>query len=109
MSALTGKRSTSSPTRHLAYLSKHIMSKEPVAKSELHSPANSPSELQSTLKTPDGQSLTDRQAQHLAIVLDLFRAKGTMAKIKDNFTEDAVYEDLFATCKNRDEVGECPP
>jgi hypothetical protein len=34
-----------------------------------------------------------------------------MAKMNDNFTPDAVYEDLFASCKNRDEIGEspCPP
>jgi hypothetical protein len=31
-----------------------------------------------------------------------------MAKMNDNFTEDAVYEDLFASCKNRDEIGESP-
>jgi hypothetical protein len=79
--------------------------KEPVTTSDLHTPSNSPSHLQETLHTPDGRSLTDLQARHLAIVLDLFQAKGTMAKINDNFTEDAVYEDLFATCKNRDEVG----
>jgi hypothetical protein len=29
-----------------------------------------------------------------------------MAKLVDNLTDDAVYEDLFATCKNRTEVGE---
>jgi hypothetical protein len=29
-----------------------------------------------------------------------------MAKMNDNFTSDAVYEDLFASCKNRDEIGE---
>jgi hypothetical protein len=82
------------------------MSKEPVTKSDLHEPSNSPSSLQA-LKPTDGSStsLSDRQARHFAIVLDLFQAKGTMAKIKDNFTENAVYEDLFATCKNRDEVG----
>lgn len=28
-----------------------------------------------------------------------------MGKMKDYFVDDAVYEDLFATCKNRDEVG----
>jgi hypothetical protein len=83
------------------------MSKEPVTSSDLHDPSNSPSHLQSTLKTPDGSSLSDRQAKHLAIVLDLFQAKGTMAKLNDNFTKDAVYEDLFATCKNREEVGTC--
>jgi hypothetical protein len=84
------------------------MSKEPVTTSDLHRPYNSPSDLQSTLKTRDEQSLSERQAKHLAIVLDLFQAKGTMGKMNDNFTEDAVYEDLFATCKNRDEVGMSP-
>jgi len=81
------------------------MSKEPVTSSDLHDPSNSPSNLQSTLATPDGTSLSETQARHLAIVLDLFQAKGTMAKLNDNFTKDAVYEDLFASCKNRDEVG----
>lgn len=28
-----------------------------------------------------------------------------MAKLEDNLTEDAVYEDLFATCADRKEVG----
>jgi hypothetical protein len=81
------------------------MSKEPVTTSDLYTPTNSPHDLQS-LKTRDGQSLSERQAKHLAIVLDLFQAKGTMAKMNDNFTSDAVYEDLFASCKNRDEIGE---
>jgi len=85
-----------------------MTNKEPVTTSDLYSPTNSPSDLQSTLKTPDGQTLSERQAKHLAIVLDLFQAKGTMAKMNDNFTEDAVYEDLFASCKNRDEIGESP-
>jgi hypothetical protein len=84
------------------------MSKEPVTTSDLYTPTNSPSELQNTLKTPNGQSLSERQAKHLAIVLDLFQAKGTMAKMNDNFTQDAVYEDLFASCKNRDEIGMSP-
>ena len=83
------------------------MSKDPVTTSDLYTPTNSPQELRS-LKTRDGQSLSERQAKHLAIVLDLFQAKGTMAKMNDNFTEDAVYEDLFASCKNRDEIGESP-
>jgi hypothetical protein len=83
------------------------MSKEPVTTSDLYTPTNSPHDLQS-LKTRDGQTLSERQAKHLAIVLDLFQAKGTMAKMNDNFTEDAVYEDLFASCKNRDEIGESP-
>jgi len=79
--------------------------KEPVTNSDLHTAVNSPSELQSTLSTSDGTKLSERQAQHLAIVLDLFQAKGTMAKMNDNFTNDAIYEDLFASCKNRDEIG----
>ncbi len=33
------------------------------------------------------------------------RFLGTMAKLEDNLTENAVYEDLFATCSNRKEVG----
>lgn len=36
----------------------------------------------------------------------MFQAKGTMGKMNDYFVDDVVYEDLFATCKNRDEVGE---
>lgn len=78
----------------------------PVTATELHTPSNSPSHLRSTLTSADGSRLSERQARHLAIVLDLFQAKGTMAKVKDNFVEEAVYEDLFATCSNRDEVGQ---
>lgn len=85
------------------------MNKEPVTTSDLQTPVNVPSDLQQSLATPDGSKLSERQAKHLAIVLDLFQAKGTMAKMNDNFTEDAVYEDLFASCKNRDEIGMSPP
>lgn len=79
-----------------------------VSASDLHTPSNSPSELRQSLSTPSGERLTERQATHLAVVLDMFQAKGTMAKMNDYFVDDAVYEDLFATCKNRDEVGESP-
>ena len=46
-------------------------------------------------------NLSDVQRKHVAVVLDLFQAKGTTAKIEDNFTEDAVYQDLFTACKDR--------
>ena len=46
-------------------------------------------------------TLSDVQRKHVAVVLDLFQAKGTTAKIEDNFTEDAVYQDLFTACKDR--------
>jgi len=56
------------------------------------------------LNLAPGVSLTALQRRHVGVVLDLFQARGTMAKLVDNLTEDAVYEDLFATCKNRTEV-----
>lgn len=72
-----------------------------VSATDLHTLVNDPSTIQSA----PGVSLTDLQKKHVAVVLDMFQAKGTMAKLTDNFTDDAVYEDLFATCKNRTEVG----
>lgn len=56
---------------------------------------------------PGLTALTEIQRKHVGVVLDLFQAKGTMAKLNDWFIDDAVYEDLFATCKNREEIGEC--
>lgn len=50
--------------------------------------------------------MNERQAEYAAIVIDFFQARGTMAKMNEYFVEDAIYEDLFATCKNRIEVGE---
>lgn len=46
------------------------------------------------------------QKAQVGLVLDLFQAKGTMAKLNEWLTDDAVYEDLFATTKGREEVGE---
>jgi len=63
-----------------------------VSQQELHTPTNDPA----TLKIAPGLTLSDLQRRHVAVVLDLFQAKGTMAKIKDNFSQDAVYEDPFA-------------
>lgn len=60
----------------------------------------------STLRYAPGIKLTPTQQYHVCLVLDLFQAKGTWAKIEQGLTEDAVYEDLFATAKNRIEVGE---
>jgi hypothetical protein len=60
----------------------------------------------STLRYAPGIKLTPTQQYHACLVLDLFQAKGTWAKIEQGLTEDAVYEDLFATAKNRVEVGE---
>ncbi|ORY35397.1 hypothetical protein BCR39DRAFT_585037 [Naematelia encephala] len=77
------------------------MADSKVTSTELHSSANDPS----TLNFAPGLSPTDLQRRHAAIVLDMFQAKGTMAKLRDNFSEDAVYEDLFASCKTREEVG----
>ncbi|CAD6567863.1 MAG: hypothetical protein TREMPRED_004033 [Tremellales sp. Tagirdzhanova-0007] len=71
-----------------------------VTASELHTIDNDPS----TLAIAQGVKLSDAQRKHVAVVLDLFQAKGTMAKLDDNFTENAVYEDLFASAKNREEV-----
>jgi len=56
--------------------------------------------------SPGCQEPTSTQKQQIGVVLDLFQAKGTMAKLKDWLSDDAVYEDLFATCEGRDEVGE---
>lgn len=69
---------------------------------DLHTLSNAPSDL----SIANDVTLTDIQKQHMCLVLDLFQAKGTMAKIEDGLIEDAVYEDLFASCKNRKEVGE---
>jgi hypothetical protein len=54
---------------------------------------------------PGCQEPTSTQKQQVGVVLDLFQAKGTMAKLKDWLSDDAVYEDLFATTQGRDEVG----
>ncbi len=39
-----------------------------------------------------GVQLTDLQKRQVAITLDMFGAKGTLGKLNDNFSEDAVYE-----------------
>ena len=70
----------------------------------LTSLANQPS----TLRYAPGIHLTPLQQYHVCLVFDLFQAKGTWAKIEEGLAEDAVYEDLFATAKNRVEVGEYP-
>ena len=92
--------STSIACRSIPSLITRIMSQ--VTASELHTIDNDPS----TLAIAQGVKLSDAQRKHVAVVLDLFQAKGTMAKLDDNFTENAVYEDLFASAKNREEVGE---
>ena len=76
-----------------------------VTSAELHETNNDPS----SLKIASGVKLSSIQRKHVAVVLDLFQAKGTMAKIKDTFSVNAVYEDLFASCKNRDELGTFSP
>lgn len=73
-----------------------------VSSEELHAPTNTRSDLN---LAPEIQ-LTDLQAYHVGVVFDLFQGKGTRGKLVDAFSEDAVYEDLFASCKNREEVGE---
>lgn len=63
------------------------------------------SEIQNKdIHTAAGITLTETQRYHVGLVLDLFQAKGTMTKLTQGFTEDAVYEDAFATAKNREEV-----
>lgn len=63
------------------------------------------SEIQNKdIHTAPGVTLTDTQRYHVGLVLDLFQAKGTTTKLTQGFTEDAVYEDAFATAKNREEV-----
>lgn len=72
-----------------------------VSQQELHTPTNDPA----TLNVAPGVTLTESQRQHVAVVLDLFQAKGTMAKINDNFSPDAVYEDEFAKSGGIEELG----
>ena len=74
-----------------------------VTSEELHTPTNTPAEVRSHLAP--GVELTDAQAFQVGVVLDIFQGKGTQSKIDDAFTEDAVYEDKFADCKNREEIG----
>lgn len=90
---------SASPSLLLITMTSHTAS---VSQTDLRKPSNDPS----TLDIASGVELTDQERHHVAVVLDLFQAKGTRAKLVDAFTEDAVYEDLFASCKNRDEVGE---
>jgi hypothetical protein len=72
-----------------------------ISSTELHTIQNT------QINTAPGITLTDLQKRHVGLVLDIFQAKGTMSKLQDGFTDDAVYEDHFATCKNREEVGRC--
>ena len=74
-----------------------------VTAEELHTPTNTPSDVRSHLAP--GVSLTDAQAFQVGVVIDIFQGKGTQSKLNDAFTEDAVYEDKFADCRNRDEIG----
>ena len=73
-----------------------------VSSEDLHTPTNDPS----TLNIAPGVELNETQRKHVAIVLDLFQAKGTMAKIKDNFVQEAVYEDPFAQSGGIEQFGE---
>jgi len=62
-------------------------------------------EVQNTdIKCSPGVQLTDLQKLHVGIVLDLFQAKPSHYKL-DMFAEDGIYEDVFATCKGRREIG----
>ena len=79
------------------------MSDKQVTATELHTPTNSIVEVKQHLAP--GVDLTDRQAYHVGVVLDIFQAKGTASKLNDAFSEDAVYVDKFAECKNREEIG----
>lgn len=73
-----------------------------VTQEELHTLSNDPS----TLNIASGVELTETQRRHVAVVLDLFQGKGSMSKIKDNFSEEGVYEDEFAKSGGIKEVGE---
>lgn len=77
------------------------MSYPPTPSSDIHKIVNTDLNLAPSVQ------LTDTQRSHVGIVLDLFQAKGTMAKLEDWLSDDAVYEDFFATCKGRVEVGTC--
>lgn len=78
-----------------------------VSSEELHTPTVDPS----TLNIAPGVELNETQRKHVAIVLDLFKAKGTMAKLKDNFVQEAVYEDPFALSGGLEQFGalSCSP
>jgi len=78
-----------------------------VSSEELHTPTVDPS----TLNIAPGVELNETERKHVAIVLDLFKAKGTMAKLKDNFVQEAVYEDPFALSGGLEQFGalSCSP
>lgn len=73
-----------------------------VSATDLSGPSNDPS----TLNIAPGVQLTDLQRKHVAVVLDLWQRGGTMAKLKENFAEDVMYEDHFAYCHNLEELGQ---
>jgi hypothetical protein len=78
------------------------MSDYPPSNPSIHDITNLPE----TINVAPSIQLSPLQKKQVGVVLDLFQAKGTMAKLEDWLTEDAVYEDLFATTKGRKEVGE---
>lgn len=59
--------------------------------------------LHTDIQTASGVSLTSSQRKHVGIVLDLFCAHPSLWKL-EQFTEDAVHEDAFATAKNWNEI-----
>lgn len=77
------------------------MTEPSVSAQDVHTPSNDPA----TLNLAPGVHLTDLQRTHVAIVLDLWQRGGTMGKLTDNFAEDVMYEDHFAYCHNREELG----
>ncbi len=57
------------------------------------------------INTAPGVELTPTQKKHVGVVLDFFQAKPYLGKL-NLFAENAVYEDAFASCNNRKEIGE---
>ena len=68
---------------------------------ELHRPSNDPN----SLDVAPGVTLSQDERHGVAVIIDLFQGKGTMAKLKDVFDEHAVYEDEFAISGGIEQVG----
>lgn len=89
----------------ISYLFNHtfhsVMSTQ-VPTSELHKPSNDPN----TLDIAPGVDLSEVERNHVAVIIDLFQGKGSMAKLKDTFAENGVYEDEFAISGGIEQVGE---
>lgn len=72
-----------------------------ITSQELHTPSNDPN----SLDIAPGVTLSQNERHHVAVIIDLFQGKGSMAKLKDTFVQDAVYEDEFAISGGLEQVG----